>query len=145
MGTHESKVLARRWIEEVINTQNMDLAETLVSPDCVMHFSGMTEPIRGFTAMKQLGGAYFAAFPDLHVAIQYEIAEGDLASHIYSWTGTHRGELQGIPPTGKQVTVRGADAFRIEGGKIVEHWVFDDIGSLMQQLGVGPQVNQTQS
>ncbi len=50
-----------------------------------------------------------------------------------------KGELQGIPATGKRVTVAGADVFRCQDGKIVEHWVFDDIMGLMQQLGAIPQ------
>jgi predicted ester cyclase len=107
-----------------------------------MHFAGIPEPIRGFAAMKELGAAYFAAFPDLHVAVEHELADGDMVVHLYTWSATHQGELQGIPPTGKQVTVAGADAFRIEGSKIVEHWVYDDVMSLMQQLGVVPTPEQ---
>jgi len=145
MTAEDNKTLARRWIDEVINAHDLARGETLVSSDCVMHFSGLPEPLHGFAAMKELGAAYFAAFPDLHVTIGHELADDDMAAHIYTWTATHRGELQGIPATGKQVTVAGADAFRIKDGKIVEHWVFDDVMGLMQQIGAIPQPEQARA
>jgi predicted ester cyclase len=59
---------------------------------------------------------------------------------VTRWTGrgTHSGELMGVPPTGKQVTVTGIDIYRVAGGKLVERWgEFDQMG-MMQQLGVVP-------
>lgn len=139
MGTEENRALARQWIDRAVNGHDLGQGEAILSADCVMHFSGIPEPIRGIEAMNALGAAYFAAFPDLHVTVEHELADGDMVTHLYTWTATHKGELQGIPATGKTVTVAGTDAFRIVGGKIVEHWVFDDVMGLMQQLGAIPQ------
>ena len=56
----------------------------------------------------------------------------------FTFSGTHQGEFQGIPATGKQFKVTGIDIYRIAGGKILEHWAqFDAIG-MLQQLGVIP-------
>lgn len=79
-----------------------------------------------------------AAFPGYQLAADDMVAEGDKVAVRVTVTGTHKGELAGIPPTGKTVSASGMLIYRIAGGKIVEHWmVFDDLG-VMQQLGVIP-------
>jgi predicted ester cyclase len=66
------------------------------------------------------------------------LAEGDKLVTRWSARGTHNGEMVGIPPTGKQISVSGIAIDRFENGQSVEHWeVFDQVG-LMQQLGVIP-------
>jgi predicted ester cyclase len=78
------------------------------------------------------------AFPDCRFTIDDMIAEGDQVVTKKTFTGTHTGELNGIPPTGKRVTLRFADFMRIRDGKIVEHWLSMDQLSFLQQLGVLP-------
>ena len=81
---------------------------------------------------------FLSAFPDTQMTVEDELADGDKVATRWTATGTHTGELMGIPPTGKQVTVTGMDINRLVGGKIVEHWgEFDQMG-MMQQLGVVP-------
>lgn len=53
-------------------------------------------------------------------------------------TGTHSGNLMGIPPTGKAVSILWMDMHRIQGGQIVESWHIEDIAGMLQQLGVTP-------
>jgi predicted ester cyclase len=60
-----------------------------------------------------------------------------------SYRGTHQGDFQGIPPTGKPVTFTSIDVYHIAGGKIVEVWSQIDLLSLLQQLGVVPAPEQT--
>jgi predicted ester cyclase len=82
--------------------------------------------------------ALLAAFPDLHVQLDDMVADGDKLVSRYTVHGTHDGELMGIPPTGKQVSIGGIAIDRFEDGQSVEHWeVFDQMG-MMQQLGVIP-------
>jgi steroid delta-isomerase-like uncharacterized protein len=81
---------------------------------------------------------YRSAFPDMRVTIEDLVAEGDKVAARWSVTGTHRGELMGIPATGKRVTVTGIEINRFAGGKLVEHWESFDQLSMMQQLGVVP-------
>ena len=80
----------------------------------------------------------FAAFPDIQYTVEALLAEGDKV--VVRWTarGTHTGELMGIPPTGKQVTVTGVNIGRVANGRIVEEWGEFDMMGMMQQLGVVP-------
>jgi len=74
--------------------------------------------------------------------IEDQIAEGDIVVSRLASTATHTGEFNGIPPTGKRITVSGIFVDRVVGGKIVERWgIFDQLG-LMQQLGVIPAPEQ---
>ena len=66
------------------------------------------------------------------------IAEGGKVVLRFHWSGTHKGEFMGIPPTGKHITVRAISIQRIEGGKIVEQEGMVDSMSMVQQLGVAP-------
>jgi steroid delta-isomerase-like uncharacterized protein len=85
---------------------------------------------------KQMESEWYDAFPDLHVTIDDMVAEGDKVAFRSTWTGTHKGEFMGVPPTNKKVTVSGIVIDRFAGGKIVEdHGQFDDL-DLMRQLGL---------
>ncbi len=78
------------------------------------------------------------AFPDWVEAVEDVIAEGDKVVVRVAGTGTHQGEFQGIPPTGRRVTANGMGIGRIVGGRIVEAWAAYDALGLMQQLGAVP-------
>ena len=131
MSTEDNKALARRVYEETINQRNLAVLDELYVPDCVYHAPSRT--IQGVEALKQALWMYFTAFPDMRIAIEDMIAEGDRVVIRFTYRGTHKGDLMGIPPTGKQVTVTGIDIMRIANGKILEEWINND---LMQQLGV---------
>ncbi len=136
MSTEENKTLIRRWVE-VWNKQKLDVIDRFVTADYVRHDPNAPE-VRGPEGEKQLVGMYLAAFPDLQFTVEDLVAEGDkVATHI-TVRGTHRGELMGIPPTGKQITVEAMEIYRLEDGRIAEQWVVMDGLGMMQQLGVIP-------
>jgi predicted ester cyclase len=83
-------------------------------------------------------GAFMGAFPDCQFTIEDMIAEGDRVATKKTFTGTHKGEFNGIPPTGRRVTLTFVDILRLRDGKIVEHWLSMDQLSFLQQLGVAP-------
>jgi len=85
---------------------------------------------------------YRNAFPDLHLTIEDVIAEGETVMTRWSCRGTHKGDLNGIAPTGKHITITGITVARVSGGKIVEGFVNWDAQGLMQQLGVVPATAQ---
>ena len=85
-------------------------------------------------AARQIAAARRKVFPDLQIIIEDQIAEGDKVVTRYRASGTHRGELAGLAPTGKKVEVTGINICRIEGGKIAEHWPYADIVGMMRQL-----------
>ncbi len=84
-------------------------------------------------------GAFLTAFPDMHVTTDQVITEGDTVIYRGTVRGTHTGDFNGIPPTGKQFTLEGIDILRLADGKIQEIWVAYDMLSLLQHLGVIPQ------
>ena len=86
---------------------------------------------------------YRTAFPDIHFTIDEQIAEGDTVMTRWTARGTQTGELAGMPPTGKSVTVTGIVVDRFSNGMIAETWaIFDQFG-MMQQLGVIPSPGQS--
>ena len=140
MSTEATKELVRKWVDEVLNRRDVSEqspAYQLVASDFVGHFPGQP-PIEGLEAYRQFGSLYFSAFPDLQIIPEDLTAEGDKVTMRYGWRGTHKGELMGIPPTGKQVTTWGISILRVANGKIAEQWdSFDNLG-MLQQLGVIP-------
>ena len=136
MSTEENKALARRVLEEMFNAGNLDVADELLASDYVDHDPSLPEDVHGPEGFKEYVGMYRSAFPDVHVQIEDQIAEGDRVVTRWTGTGTHTGELMGIAPTGKRVTLPGMEIVRIANGKLVEGWEGYDSGTLMRQLGV---------
>ncbi len=137
MSTEDNKATVRRFYEEVFNKKNIAGVDAFVGPNAIDHGlpPGLSTGVEG---TKQFIGMYLAAFPDLHVTVEDLIAEGDTVTSRWTTRGTHQGELMGIPPTGKQVTVTGIEIYRFAGGKSVEHWLEFDALGMLQQLGVIP-------
>jgi steroid delta-isomerase-like uncharacterized protein len=137
MSTEENKTIVRRAVEEFWNAHNVAAAEMLYAADLANH-DPLSPAVTGLEGLKAFAGALFAAFPDFHVVIDDEVAEGDKVAKLWTLHGTQRGEFQGIPPTGKPVTMTGITVYRIAKGKIAElTWSYNMLG-LMQQLGAIP-------
>jgi steroid delta-isomerase-like uncharacterized protein len=103
----------------------------------VIHNSGAPDPlhVEGF---KQFGGVFRTAFPDGKLTIEDLIVQGEKVVSRVSYRGTHTGDMLGIPPTGKAVTVSAMIIDQFADGKIVESWRLFDQMSMMQQLGLAP-------
>jgi steroid delta-isomerase-like uncharacterized protein len=132
--------LYRRWFEEVVSGGELALADELLADDYVLHFPGMPGPVDR-EGHKGLVTMYRAAFPDWVELVDDVIAEGDRVAIRVTGRGTHRGEFQGIPATGRQVTAGGVGIARIADGRIVEAWAAYDALGLLQQLGALPAPN----
>jgi steroid delta-isomerase-like uncharacterized protein len=102
---------------------------------CFLH-SAFGEDVYGPEGYKKFVSATRNAFPDAHFTVEDIFAEGDKMAARWTMTATHQGELRGIPPTGKKVTVWAISIYRIVEGRIVEAWERYDTLGLMQQLGV---------
>jgi steroid delta-isomerase-like uncharacterized protein len=134
--SEENKALARSFYERV-NAGDLSVVDELVADDFVDHeeFPGIPSNKDG---VKQFFAMTRSAFPDLRFEAQEVVAEDDLVSMRFVFTGTQQGEFMGVPPTGKQVEVGGFDLVRIENGQVTEHWGVLDAMALMQQLGAVP-------
>ncbi len=140
MSTEENKAIVRRLLEEGFNQRNLALFDELYAPNFVYHLGSTT--IEGVEAFKQFTLMNIASVPDLHFAIEDQVAEGDTVVTRWIVSGTHKGDLMGVPPTGKQATVTGIGINHFANGKIVENWANMDMLGLLQQLGVVPPMGQ---
>ncbi|HLF25267.1 MAG TPA: ester cyclase [Anaerolineae bacterium] len=137
MSTEANKAVSRRF-HQLFDAGDIEgIGREVLDLSVVVHFPGSPGPVN-HDGFKQLGQMFQAAFPDHQTTIEDQIAEGDLVVTRTMFRGTHQGELQGIPPTGKPVAVSGITIDRIAGGKIVERWdEFDQVG-MLQQIGAIP-------
>ncbi|HSA93299.1 MAG TPA: ester cyclase [Terriglobales bacterium] len=132
-----NKKLARRFIEEALNKGDFRVIDEVVSKDYIYREPTLGES-KGPEGCKQLLTSFRTAFPDVACTIVDQIAEGDRLVTRWTARGTHRGELLGIAPTNKPVTLTGVVISRFAQGKLVEDFeIFDALG-LMRQLGVVP-------
>lgn len=130
-NTHQT--IIRCYIEEVINKGNFSAIEEFVHPDYI--FGSPTEEFHGIEGLKGFIEAFRKAFPDLKVQIDDLATEENKIVTCFTLTGTHKGELMGIPATGKPVNVHGMILSRFKADKIIEEWEILDQLAMFQQLG----------
>jgi predicted ester cyclase len=124
VSAEENKAMLRRLLE-ALNTGNMDVVDELFAPELA------EQAKQGFTAFR-------SAFPDWREEIVDVVAEEDKVVGRFKCSGTHRGEMMGIPPTGRHMEVDEVYFLRVEDGKFVEFWGLEDNLTRMRQLGLIP-------
>jgi steroid delta-isomerase-like uncharacterized protein len=135
----QNKAAARRYVEDVWNQGKLTVIDELVAPNATFHDASVPGgKFSGPQGVKQFVQIYRGAFPDVQLTINDLIAEGDKVATRWTANGTHKGELMGIAPTGKRVTVTGCDIEQYQNGKMVEAWASYDMLGMLQQLGVVP-------
>jgi len=139
MGIEENKAAIQRLVDDVFNGGDLSLIPELVSPNLVVH---VIPEYRGHDGLRQHMLETGESFTDVRIVINHIFAEGDMVASRWTASGTHKGELFGIPPTGKKATWKGISIYRFADGKIVEAWWSKDMFGLMQQLGVIPMPEQ---
>ena len=137
--SEQNKTVVRRTFEELWNKGKLQLADEFFSPTYDHHDPSTPDAGRGPESEKKRATLYRNAFPDLRLTVEGLTAEGETVVARWSGHGTHKGELNGIPPTGKQFTISGVTIAHFENGKMVEGWVNWDNFGLMQQLGLLPE------
>jgi predicted ester cyclase len=139
MTLDENKAVARRMVLEVFGQKNLAVIDEIVADDFIDHSGPPGMPHKGPESPRAMARMLTTAFPDSENTIQLEIAEGDLVVLHGTTTGTHQGELFGVPPTGQRATWSQTHIVRVVNGKIVEHWADVDRLTMLQQLGVIPE------
>jgi len=137
MSTESNKVLARRVFEEVLNGHNLDLLDEVAVPDYIEH-NPLPGQGTGIDGIRDRYSMLFNAF-DFHFDVDDVIAEGDKVVLRWTHTGTHIGAFLGMPPTGRSYRTTGIEIWRVEGGKLAEHWDVVDVFGQLMQLGLIPQ------
>jgi steroid delta-isomerase-like uncharacterized protein len=131
-----NKNVVRRLFDEVWNKGQQQIADELFAPTYTHHDSSTPEVGRGPESEKKRVAIYRNAFPDLRLTVEELTAEGETVTARWSCRGTHKGDLNGIAPTGKQFTISGISIARFTDGKMVEGWVNWDALGMLQQLGI---------
>ena len=122
MTTEANKTFIRRYFEALGKEKSAKTVAAYVADE----------------SLKQHITFFEAAFPGYQLSVDDMVAEADKVAVRSTFTGTHRGELMGVPPTGKQVSIGLLLIYRIADGKIVEHWMQADTLGILQQIGAMP-------
>jgi predicted ester cyclase len=138
----ENVDLCIRVQRELFGAGRLELAEKLITADCIDHGgeSGLggtgreAGAPRGPEAIKGVVRWLRGAFPDLAYEIEDAFGDGDRVAIRCIARGTHHGEFLGRPPTGRSFAVRQIHVFRVTAGQIAEHWAARDDVGMMRQL-----------
>ena len=124
MSAQENKTFIQRYLDA--------LSGKAKTPELVDQF------VAEQTLKDHIAGAE-EGFPSYELIADHIVAEDDMVSVIGRFSGTHTGSFMGIPPTGKSFSnVPIHITYKVENGKIVNHWMLFDSANLMQQLGLAP-------
>jgi len=138
-GMEDAKIhVIRRYFEELFNQGKLELIPELLHPDYVNHSPGWPDLPRGPDGVRLVVQALRRGLPDLHYRIDDLIAGADGVATRTTLTGTHRGELFGLPATGQPISVSQMTFERFRAGRIVAHHRITDELSLLRQLGALP-------
>ncbi len=127
MSAEENKALVRRYFEDIANAAKLAVAAEIITSEHVAD-------------VQQLTTTLHTAFPDFHIVIEDQIAEGAKVVTRFTASGTHQGVWQSpfgiLQPTGKRFEHEGIRIFQIADGKLTETWGGADTLSQLQQLGL---------
>jgi predicted ester cyclase len=127
-----NKQIFRAYLDAVVNQRQPDAADRYLTPNFIEHNPNLPQ---GLAGRKQFVAAVLAGFSDYHGEIEDILAEGNKLVTRTLWTGTQDGPFIGLPPSGRKVSFHTSDFFRIENGKLAEHW--DVVDSLPRAIALG--------
>jgi steroid delta-isomerase-like uncharacterized protein len=137
MTAEENKAIALRFAQ-IWGQAPLEIIDELASPDLMVSYPLMLAPAHGSAAFKDFIRGLRVGVPDVELEVHEAIAEGDKVASSWTMRGTHSGELNGIPPTGKTVVLKGMSISRLVNGKVVEEYGQEDALGFLQRLGVIP-------
>lgn len=140
--SEENKALVHRWFAG-LDKGNEHIVDDLIAVDYIDHNPPLPDIAPGREGVKQANALLRAAFHDVKHTIADQIAEGDKVVTRLTARAAFEGEILGIPPHGKLITIEGIAIHRVAGGQFVEHWAMMDKLGLYQQLGVIPPLEET--
>ena len=130
----DNLAVVRNMEEDLFNHRDPTAVDRYVAPAYTLRTAEEGTP-SGREAVRAYIGAYLDGFPDLCISIDQLLAIGDKVVGVFTFTGTHKGDLFGITPTGRPISVRQIAIYRLENGKVVDEWEVSDQLGLMRQIG----------
>ena len=140
MQEQRNKEIVREFTRIFKNEHNVDGVGHLFDTNFTHHFR--TPLPQGLEGFQQVGRMMNGAFPDVVVSEEDLIASGDKVVERSSATATHKGSLMGEKPTNKRINWTEIHIYRVQDGKIREHWVEFAMLELLQQIGALPHLAQ---
>ena len=129
-----NKEVVRRQLDQVYNHGNYDVLDKHLSPTATLH--EMNTAHVGVESIKQFARNLRTAFPDLRMEVEHIIEEDDWVALTWKASGTHRGNMFGIAPTGKFATVTGQSMYKLDDQRITEAWVQWDVLTMLREMNV---------
>jgi steroid delta-isomerase-like uncharacterized protein len=131
----ERNKAASRAVFEIWTTGELDRLGDYVAEDVVHHDPYDPHGDEGVEGHRKTIEMNRAAFPDIEITIEDQVAEGDMLATRWTSRMTHSGSLGGAPPSGRRVEISGMTMERFEDGKVVEAWRSIDTLGLLRQIG----------
>jgi predicted ester cyclase len=133
-----NKHIVDAFIQELFTKGDLSAVDRYLDPGFVNHDPPFPGAPDGPEGMRQAAALFREALPDWHSDLDQLVAEGDTVVERFTASGTHRGELMNVAPTGNTIVLAGINIFRVRGDKIVERWGRLDDLALLRQLGLAP-------
>jgi steroid delta-isomerase-like uncharacterized protein len=131
------KALVTRYFDELLNRMDLSVADEILAEEGFVFRAGSVE-VRGREEFKRYAPTLRNYFGELEFVIEEQLVEGDRGAAHVTMRGVHRGELMGVPPTGKPFAMPGVDLFWFEDGRIKEILVIANVLELLRQIGASP-------
>lgn len=141
MSVEENTAITLRFAQ-IWGQGSLELIDEYASPDIAVTYPLLPATVHGPEAFKEVIRGIRSAIPDVECEVHETIAQGDKVVGRWTMRGTQTGELNGIPPTGKQVMLSGITIYRLADGKVVEEFGEENALGFLQQLGVVPTPEQ---
>lgn len=136
--TNQNKRLVDDFIQDLFSKGDLDAVDRYLDPNFVNHDAPFPGAPDGPEGMRQAAEIYRRALPDWHSDVERLVAEDDIVVEVFTATGTHQGELFGVPGSGEVLHLRGVNIWRVAGDHIVERWGVLDQLDVLRQLGLAP-------
>jgi steroid delta-isomerase-like uncharacterized protein len=130
----QANVALVRESVEAFNAGDMAKLLAVAAPDIVIHYAEMPELLEGRETWQQGYELVKRAFPDLKIRVDDLVAAGDKVALRLTLSGTHEGEFQGIPATGRTISYVSHEFYRVADGVFAEEWICSDMATLFRQL-----------
>jgi steroid delta-isomerase-like uncharacterized protein len=129
-----------RDLLEAWNAHDVERIKTFYAPDYEGVDVGQAKPQSGPQGVAWLVKRYLQAFPDLYFVAEDVVVQGNRAVLVWTAHATHWGELMRIPPTGRDIAVRGTSVLTVENGKVTRGLYIWDVAGLLRSIGLLPEL-----
>jgi steroid delta-isomerase-like uncharacterized protein len=133
-GSAQTNAALVRESVEALNAGDTERLLAVVAPDIVIHYAEIPEPLQGRETWLQGFEMMKRAFPDLEAQVDDLVAAEDKVAIRLTLRGTHAGEFQGVPATGRKIRYVSHEFYRVTNGLVAEEWICSDMASLFRQL-----------